>query len=65
MSDSVFLDTNGWITLLNSAERHHAEAQRTWFELAKLGSHFVVTDWVIAETGNGLARTKHTSFRQA
>jgi hypothetical protein len=42
MSREVFLDTNGWFALLNSADALHADAGR-------------LTDWVIAESGNGLA----------
>jgi uncharacterized protein len=56
MASSVFLDTSGWIALLNATDRLHAEANAVWLNLANSGYRFVVTDWVIAETGNGLAR---------
>lgn len=58
MRSSVFLDTNGWIALLNASEALHAEALDLWLDLANRGSRFILTDWVIAETGNGLARTR-------
>jgi len=38
----VLLDTSGWIALLNTGRQRFVA---------------VVTDWIIAETGNGLART--------
>jgi predicted nucleic acid-binding protein len=56
MANSVFVVTSGWIALLNATDRLHAKANAAWLELANSGHRFVVTDWVIAETGNGLAR---------
>ena len=58
MRSSVLLDTNGWIILLNSSEQLYSTAQSIWQNLAASGYRFVVTDWIIAETGNGLARTR-------
>jgi uncharacterized protein len=58
MSREVLLDTNGWFALLNSADSLHVRAVQTWQEIAQSGRLLVVTDWVIAETGNGLARRK-------
>jgi predicted nucleic acid-binding protein len=57
MTSSVFLDTSGWIAILNSVDSQHLIAQDTWRELANRGCRFVVTDWIIAETGNGLSRS--------
>jgi uncharacterized protein len=56
MRSSILLDTSGWIALLNSADRLHAKARDKWLDLVNAGCRFVVTDWIIAETGNGLAR---------
>ncbi len=58
MTNSVFLDTNGWLALLNSTDGLHAEADRVWRELGSLCSRVMLTDWILAETGNGLARTQ-------
>jgi uncharacterized protein len=58
MASSVFLDTNGWLTLLNSDESRHVEADGVWRELIGRGSRVVLTDWIIAETGNGSARSR-------
>jgi uncharacterized protein len=58
MSREVLLDTNGWFALLNSADALHARAAQIWQEVAQDNRLLVVTDWVIAETGNGLARRK-------
>jgi predicted nucleic acid-binding protein len=57
MANSVFLDTNGWIALLHLKDVNHAAADGVWRKLGANGYRVVVTDWVIAETGNGLART--------
>ena len=57
-SSNIFLDTNGWLGLLNIKDVNHAQANTTWLELGSRGCHIVLTDWVIAETGNGLARTQ-------
>ena len=55
--DGVFLDSNGWIALLSANDRWHAQAVEQ-FEQIRLGRRrLVTTDWVLAETGNGLART--------
>ncbi len=55
MSSSVFLDTSGWIALLNSTEPEHQAANQLWLDLGRRGYRIVITDWIIAETGNGLA----------
>ena len=57
-SKAVFLDTNGWIALLNSADLLHSLAKSTWVDLGKRGCEVIFTDWIVAETGNGLARTQ-------
>jgi predicted nucleic acid-binding protein len=63
---TVFLDTNGWLALLNSSDSLHQAASRLWESLVEDGASFVVTDWVIAETGNGLAKTPaRRRFNQA
>ncbi|MFN8625574.1 MAG: PIN domain-containing protein [Candidatus Binatia bacterium] len=56
-ANAVLLDTNGWIALLNASDTLHAAADATWTRLGRRGASIVVTDWVVAETGNGLART--------
>jgi predicted nucleic acid-binding protein len=54
----VFLDTNGWLALLNATDQLHQRADAVWHDLGWRGYSIVLTDWVIAETGNGLARTR-------
>ncbi len=54
---TVFLDTNGWLALLNSTDALHRPADRIWRELGREGCSILLTDWIIAETGNGLARS--------
>ena len=57
-SSPNFLDASGWIALLNRTESNHAEANRIWRDLGRMRVTSFVTDWVVAETGNGLARTR-------
>ncbi len=56
-SNAVFIDTSGWIAILNADDRFHAEAAERLREFGSVGLPLVTTDWVIAEVGNGLART--------
>lgn len=55
---TVFLDTNGWLALLSSSDALHATAVSRWADLVRQGSSILLTDWIVAETGNGLARTR-------
>lgn len=55
--DAVFVDTNGWIAILNADDGLHSKACVCLSELGTKGRRLVTTDWVLAETGNGLART--------
>lgn len=56
-SRGVFLDTNGWLALLNADEPLHPEAGATFRQLGRARREMVLTDWIIAETGNCLARS--------
>ena len=55
---TIFLDSNGWVALLNAREALHVEANRLWIEFGRLDFSVVLTDWIVAETGNSLARTR-------
>lgn len=57
MPSRVFLDTNGWLALLNASDSLHAAAQQAWADVGAAGYQVFLTDLVVAETGNGLART--------
>src|SRR5580693_6437601 len=54
---AIFLDTNGWLALLNASDQLHRRANTAWRDLGGQGFSIILTDWIIAETGNGLART--------
>src|SRR4051794_23785067 len=54
---TVFLDTNGLIALLNRSDELHAPALSVWQNLLTERRNVLLTDWVAAETGNGMART--------
>ncbi len=56
--EAVFLDTSGWIASLDAVDRWHARAVGQYRRLGEQDRSFVTTDWVIAETGNGLSRVK-------
>jgi uncharacterized protein len=55
--DAVFVDTNGWIAILNADDGLHPKAFSLLTELGIKKRHLITTDWVFAETANGLART--------
>ena len=42
--------------LLNRSESMHAQANAVWGDIVRRRAPIVVTDWIVAETGNGLAR---------
>ena len=54
--NAVFLDTNGWIALLNADDQFHAQAAKHLRDCEVAHRPLITTDWVLAETGNGLAR---------
>jgi len=60
-SSPVFLDTNGWIAQVDKQEKNHREAIRLWEEIGRQRRSVVMTDWVIAEAGNGLAKAPYRS----
>ncbi len=57
INEPVFVDTIGWVALLNKDDQLHVQAVALWQQLEKLHRLLVSTDWILAETGNGLART--------
>lgn len=56
MSNSIFLDTNGWLALLNNSDAMHDHADAVWRTIINDRRSIVLTDWIIAEAGNGLSR---------
>ncbi len=55
--NAVFVDSSGWIALLNADDGWHARAMEEFRQVLKAGCPVLTTDWVFAESGNGLART--------
>jgi uncharacterized protein len=55
-NSAVFVDTSGWIALLNADDQYHAAAAQALSALGKTRRPLITTDWVLAETGNGLSR---------
>jgi hypothetical protein len=56
-NDFIFVDTSGWIAVLNRDDEYHDLALELVQEFKTTQNGLVTTDWVLAETGNGLART--------
>jgi predicted nucleic acid-binding protein len=54
--EPFFLDTSGWISLLNKGGDLHQEAVRAWDHLSASNRTAVLTDLIVAETGNGMSR---------
>jgi uncharacterized protein len=55
-SNAVFVDSSGWIAVLNQDDRYHPHVLDLFTRLARDKRPLVTTDWVFAESGNGLAR---------
>ncbi len=55
--NAAFIDTRGWIAILNADDALYEPACRQLAELGTEQRPLVTSDWVLAETGNGLART--------
>lgn len=65
-SEAVFVDTSGWVALLNSDDGLHEEAGRLLARFGVERRRMVTTDWVLAETGNSLAKyAARDSFAQS
>ena len=66
MAERVFADSQGWIALLNRSDQYHAAACKVMSSFASERRGILTTDWILAETGNGLARTNaRTEFVEA
>ncbi len=65
MENPVFVDTSAWIGLLNADDEYHEKFNALFDEFRQKKRRLVTTDWVFAETGNGLARVRaHLRFPQ-
>jgi uncharacterized protein len=54
----AFIDASGWIAILSLDDEFHARALDLWEEFSRTQRRLISTDWVFAEAGNGLARTR-------
>jgi predicted nucleic acid-binding protein len=61
----IFLDTNGWIAILNASDSLHVEADAMWRKLVRDSNSFVFTDWVMQDQGIRDAFTNDRHFEQA
>jgi predicted nucleic acid-binding protein len=44
MTNSVLLDTNGWLALLNTDDVDHSRAEAVWLTLIRRGARVILTD---------------------
>ena len=51
----VFVDSSGWIALVNSRDSLHDQAKRVYLDKLKSGAHLLTTDAVLLEVGNWLS----------
>ena len=57
MAEGVFLDTVGLIALLSRDDEYHPNAADVFHQIGQAERPVITTDLVLAEVGNGLART--------
>jgi uncharacterized protein len=60
--EGVFVDTSGWIALLDEDDELHGHAAAQFDEIIVARCAVFTTDWILAETGNGLAPTSARRF---
>jgi len=56
-TDPIFLDASGLVALLNADDWLHEAAARQFESIGVSGQNVITTNLVLAEMGNGLART--------
>jgi predicted nucleic acid-binding protein len=59
MTKRLFLDSSGWVALLNSHDSLHHQATASWNSLLSQGYRIFLTSWIIAEVGNSVARSHY------
>ncbi len=52
-SDLDFLDSGGWIALLNERDENHPQATTVWGQIVKRRPTVITTSWVIAKPATG------------
>ena len=63
--NKVFVDTSGWIAIVNRSDALHAAATRIYNERLAAGWDFITHAGVMLEVGNGLSlvRFRHLAVR--
>ena len=56
--NKLFVDTSGWLALVNRSDALHLEAKKIYDERFAAGWDFVTHTGVLMETGNGLSLVK-------
>ncbi len=55
---TIFVDTSGWIGLVNKSDALHLKANEVYQAKQKLGFKFLTHQGILLETGNGLSSLK-------
>lgn len=56
MNKTVFVDTSGWLAVVNKADKLHAPALRIKRALMESKAMLITTDFIVIETANSLSR---------
>jgi uncharacterized protein len=61
----IFVDTSGWLAIVNTADDHHQEAVRIYQDLLQRNRRFVLHDGILIELGNSLSsiRARQTAIK--
>jgi len=65
MTETVFVDTAGWLALVNKSDSLHRKARKIRDRLLEQSIRFAVSDYVIVEIANALSRApwRETAIR--
>ena len=55
---SIFVDTSGWLSIVNRTDALHGEATRIYNERFDAGWNFITHFGVMLEVGNGLSQVR-------
>ncbi len=59
---TIFADTSGWVSIINSGDFHHKKAIEIYRELLQTNCRFVTHEAILLEVGNSLSSVKARTF---
>lgn len=57
--NKLFVDTSGWIALINRSDNLHAATSQIYNDRFSTGWDFIIHTGVMLEVGNGMSRVRH------